>query len=258
MACTEPGCSRGLLVSTEGINGVGKTYLTRALADRCPPARRPLVLEEFSARTDGATDLGRDLLKTLIAAAPGDMFLRGGTPAAEALLLLAIKAHDLDRCMAALGEGRVVIEGRSIDTTAIYQALIMHPNDDDAAAQTARTLLNVAAQWRIPPDLTLLIIDDPRVAIERAQQRGRFVYSAADRTLQQRAARLYTRLAAEEPGRIRVLDRRELDVDAALEQMSAWIAQAQRGAVACPHAPWGRPAGCRGACRFPRRALVSA
>jgi dTMP kinase len=245
-------CRRALLVSTEGINGVGKTYLTARLAATLtqPDGTEPLVLEEFSART-GAADFGRALLAAMTHAAPGDMFLRSGTPAAETLLLLAIKMHDLDTARPALATGRLVFEGRSLDTTAVYQALIMHPRDGSAALNTARTILHLAASWRMQPDLTILVLDDPDTAITRAQTRGSFLYSREDHRLQHQAARLYEALAPEDPARIHILDRRTLDEEAAVQQMRTWITAAQNPGPGCPTEPWKRAgAACTGTCRL--------
>ena len=84
-------CQKGMLVSAEGVTGVGKTYLTARLrADRQGPAAEAVIAEEFSRRPAHG-ELGHDLLHALTSAARGDPFLRGGRPAAETLLLLAIK-----------------------------------------------------------------------------------------------------------------------------------------------------------------------
>jgi len=248
-----PPCSRGALVSIEGINCVGKTYLTERLRTLLPHSGRgaPLVLEEFSARIATDTDLGRALLRALIDTAGGDMFLRSGTPGTEALLLFAIKAYDLDVARPALAEGRLVIEGRGLDTTAVYQALLTE-SSNTAAAVRAKALLEFAAAWRALPDLTILITDDPHQAMARAERRGSFTYSDQDRSLQRRAADLYLRLAADDPDRIRVLDRRTTDEDGAVERMRTWIADIQGADRACLAQPWrGRTATCPGgACRF--------
>ena len=111
---------RGLLVSVEGVSGTGKTYLTnRLLGDNPCIAAGAVVIDEFSRRPRRG-DLGRDLLHALIDAAAGDPLLRGGRPAAETLMLLAIKAHDYEaHCPPALAQGRVVLEGRSLHCVAV-------------------------------------------------------------------------------------------------------------------------------------------
>jgi dTMP kinase len=126
---------RGRLISLEGLNGVGKTYLTTRVVDAAAEhGKPPLVVEEFSRRSDSDSDLGRRLLRTLVTASHGERFLRAGFPKSETLLLLAIKMHDFETTLPALLAGRTVIEGRSIHSTAVYQSLIMNPGDDRAAA----------------------------------------------------------------------------------------------------------------------------
>ena len=109
-------CCRGPLVSVEGISGVGKTCLTRMLAaNLAKQEAAPVVTESFSARKQpGRRDLGRDLLRVLVSASDGGRFLRSGDPAADTLLLLAIKMHDYETNLPQLASGHVVIEGRSL------------------------------------------------------------------------------------------------------------------------------------------------
>jgi dTMP kinase len=181
-------CRRGRLISVEGLNGVGKTYLTSTLTQLLA-GRPPLVLEEFAARSDGAGDLGRVIVGTLFSEAAGDPFLRSGHPGAETLALLAVKMFDFERCRASLAAGRLVLEGRSVHSTAVYQSLICHPADENAAYQQARALLDLAAAWRPMPDLTILIADDTDIAIGRAQRRDGRTYTAEQRRMHERAAR---------------------------------------------------------------------
>jgi len=58
-------CQRGMLVSTEGVTGVGKTYLTTRLRNQSQgPAASAVMIEEFSRRTAHG-ELGHDLLHAL-------------------------------------------------------------------------------------------------------------------------------------------------------------------------------------------------
>jgi dTMP kinase len=219
-------CRRGALISIEGLGGVGKTYLTdlltTVLADQ-----GPLVLEEFSARHDSTTDLGRAIVRSLYQAANDDPFLRSGHPGAETLALLAVKMFDFERCRDALAAGRLVLEGRSVHSTAVYQSLILH-EDDDAAHDQARALLMLARQWRPLPDLTILVDDDVDVAIGRAERRDNRSCTPEQRRIHQRAARLYRRLATDDPGAMTVLDRRQLTTEEVITAMSGLIASAPR------------------------------
>ncbi len=200
------------LFSVEGINGVGKTHLTGLVVGQLARENRqpPVVLEEFSRRgTD--TDLGHRLLSTLVEASRGERFLRAGYPGSETLLLLAIKAHDYESVLDLLAAGRTVIEGRSLHSIAVYQALITHPTDDDAAYGFATTLLEFAQQYRPLPDRTLLLTDDVEAAVRRAEARNAEAFTSEQWTLHHRAGALFERLAAADPDRILILDRRRHD-----------------------------------------------
>jgi dTMP kinase len=215
-------------VSIEGISGTGKTYLAdRLLSDSPELADSTLVLDEFSRRPPHG-DLGHDLLRALAAAASGDPLLRGGSPAAETLMLLAIKAHDYeDRCLPALRHGQVVLEGRSLHCIAVYQSLILHP-DDDRASREMLDLLHLAAQWRPLPDLTFLITDNPDTAAQRAEQRDNRPFSPDYRHAHHRAAALYDLAAAHAPGNITVIDRRHVSTSDTIAMIKARIEKSRR------------------------------
>jgi len=243
MAITSVGtsCIRGPLISVDGVTGVGKTYLTsravQALHDK------PLILEGFSQREDGRPGLGEALLGALRGASAGDPFLRGGTPMAEALILLAIKRYDLDAVVGELSRGRAVIEGRGVDTTAVCQALLLHPDDSDAALDTAIALLELASAYRPLPDLTILVTDDASEAISRAQQRDQRLFTSEQATFIRAAAELYERLATTDPARYRIVDRRSVGEHEATELIRAWIGLGTD--LGCLLEPWqGMQARC--------------
>jgi dTMP kinase len=231
-------CTRGPLISVEGITGVGKTYLTSRAVETLDD--KPLMLEGFSRRAPERPELGEALLRALREASGRDPFLRGGTPMAEALLLLAIKRHDLDTVIPELSSGRTVVEGRSIDTTAACQALLLHPGAPDAALDEAVALLDLAASFRPLPDLTILVTDDASAAVERAQRRDNRIFTPEQATFMHEACVLYERLAATDPARYRVVDRRSAGEHEAAEQIRAWIHDARTG-LSCVREPWQGP-----------------
>jgi dTMP kinase len=241
---TTPPCRRGLLISVEGLNGVGKTYLTTRLTRLLPAP--PLVLEDLAARNDRGSDLGAVIIRTLFSAAAGDPFLRSGHPGAETLALLAVKMFDFERCRASLANGQLVLEGRSEYSTAVYQSLICHPDDDNAAREHACALLALAAAWRPLPDLTILITDDTSAALRRAQRRDGRTYNTEQRRIHQRAAVLYARLAHDGPARMPVLDRRTLNTGQLVAEMARLITTAP---VSCLPEPWSGAGACIADCR---------
>ncbi|MGI9001989.1 MAG: dTMP kinase [Pseudonocardia sp.] len=217
--------SRGRLISIEGLNGVGKTYLTRRVLEATAAgAEPPLVVADFSRRRSGGDgDLARRLLRILSTAASDEHFLRGGHPRSETLLLLAIKMHDYETTLPALRAGRTVIEGRSIHSTAIYQSLILHPDDDNAAADSVQAILETAARWRSLPDLTIVLTDDLHAAVHRAETRDDRAFTDDQWVVHLRAATLFERLTDLDPTHVRLLDRRDHDTDSLVELISRWI-----------------------------------
>src|SRR5438309_12128956 len=73
-------CRRGLLVSVEGISGVGKTYLTNLLGAGITSTETAgtVMVRGFSQRASLHGGLRRALLRAGIAACRGGHFLRGG------------------------------------------------------------------------------------------------------------------------------------------------------------------------------------
>jgi dTMP kinase len=222
-----------MLVSTEGITGVGKPYLTTQLRTESPrSAARAVIIEEFSRRP-ARGELGHDLLHALTSAADGDPFLRGGHPAGETLLLLAIKTYDYEaNCAPALHRGQLVLEGRSMHCVAVYQSLILHPENDQRAYDEMRAILDIAMQWRPLPDLTFLITDDVNAAVGRAERRDGIIFTPEHRRFHHRAAALFDRLAADAPGMVTVIDRRHLSNNDAVALMRARIDE-QQHALPC-------------------------
>ncbi|MEV6730632.1 thymidylate kinase [Streptomyces sp. NPDC051364] len=246
LTTTSRPCTRGPLISAEGLNGVGKTYLTNRAVETLD--QQPLLLDEFSQRANGRLGIGEALLRTLRDAGGGDPFLRGGLPLTEALILMAIKRHDLDTVLPDLSAGRAVIEGRSVDSTAVCQALQLHPDDPDTALETAGALLDLASSYRPLPDLTILVTDDAGQAAARAQRRDDRVFTSEQAGFMRDACLLFERLAATDPDRYRILDRRHLDEYEAAEQIRAWILAAGHG-LTCMTEPWqgpGAPCVCCG------------
>jgi dTMP kinase len=153
---------------------------------------------------------------------------------------MAVKRHDLDTVLPDLAGGQAVVEGRSVDTTAVCQALLLHPDDPDAALRTATDLLDLASSYRPLPDLTILVTDDPSEALERAQRRDRCVFTGEQADFMRKASALFERLAATDPARYRVVDRRHVDEHEATEQIRTWIGHADAG-LGCLTEPWQGP-----------------
>ncbi|MEV6730628.1 thymidylate kinase [Streptomyces sp. NPDC051364] len=189
-------------MSVEGINGVGKTDAVvgtaAALGPRC-------------LRLDEVTDKAGDTLPGQVVAAlsaDGDVFLRTGHPVAETLALLALKVREFEQLTAGdLAGVDVVLEDRGVDTTAVYQAVILaaqYPGTDMLAL--AERILTTTARWRPLPDATILLTGDRRLCTARFAARAERVFSALDQQMFAHAEALYLDLAGAHPERFTILD----------------------------------------------------
>ncbi|MDQ7904694.1 hypothetical protein RB614_09190 [Phytohabitans sp. ZYX-F-186] len=192
----------GRWVSVEGLNGVGKTYLTGRLATRLGQSCR-LVSE--------LTDHGPEQLTGQVTAAlarRAGTFLRTGHPVTEMFALLALKVYEYERLTADPRPPALVLEDRGPDTVAVYQAAIMTLGQPAAAAaEIVDRVLTTARTWRPLPTLTMLVVDDLDACIGRYSDRLGAPVNSADRELLVRVDTLYRELAISNPDRIRVVDR---------------------------------------------------
>jgi dTMP kinase len=184
---------KGILISLEGIDGAGKTTLTKTLLDifsaRCAVA---------AFREPGGTKVSEQIRRLLLDCRNGDML--GST---EAFLYAASRAQVVEECvLPALEAGKIVFLDRYIDSTIAYQGYGRGLSLDFLYQ------LNQLCSRQLVPQLTLLLDIDPRAGQMRQQH-------PADRLEKQGEAFLarvragYLRLAAAEPRRIAVLDARQ-------------------------------------------------
>lgn len=213
--------NNGLLVSLEGISGAGKTYLTKKLISALDE-KTTLFVSELSDRS------GNGLDKRIIGVLhhTGDRFFRSGMPLAEMFLLLALKMADYEAHIAdALRRGLTVVEDRSIDTVAIYQAILLVPDASAARLDIANRIYAMGAQWRHPPDVTFLVEDDFDQCITRAEQRQQQRFSDDELQLLRNAADLYAQYAPGHARRIVRLDRRSMREDEIVRRICVDIKQ---------------------------------
>ena len=110
--------------------------------------------------------------------------------------------YDYETSVPVLREGRLVLEGRSLHTVAVYQSVIMH-SDDGQALVEAKAILKLGLQWRPLPDLAILIVDDVETAVRRAERRDGTRYTQEQWRIHHRAAMLFERWAVTTRGAIR-------------------------------------------------------
>ena len=183
----------GRFISFEGIDGSGKSTQARLLADHLRRAGGEVVLTREPGGSPGAEEI-----RALVLEGGGDRW----SPETELLLFTAARRDHLERVIApALSAGRTVICDRFADSTRIYQGM---GRADLREKVDALHALMIARE----PDLTFLIDMEPERGLARARARGagedRFENFGAD--LQARMRQGFLALAAQEPGRIAVID----------------------------------------------------
>ena len=195
--------SSGRFITFEGIDGSGKSTQARLLAERLRAEGRAVVLTREPGGSPGAEEI-----RALVLQGDPDRW----SPETELLLFTAARRDHLERTIEpALAEGKIVICDRFADSTRMYQGI---SRGDLRPKVDALHALMIGRE----PDLTLLIDMDPDEGLARA--RGR--QGAEERFedfgpgLQRRMRQGFLDLAAEFPGRFRVIDGSGAEADVAV------------------------------------------
>ncbi|MBI2302766.1 MAG: dTMP kinase [Armatimonadetes bacterium] len=175
---------RGLFVTLEGLDGVGKTTQLELLAAWLSGLGHDLLITQEPAGTPLGETVDR-LVKTAGAAAP--------TPRAEALLFLAARAQHVEEVLRpALAAGRTVLCSRFSHSTLAYQCGGL--GLDEPAVRAA----DAFARDGLRPDVVLLF-DLPRdQAAARVSAADRI--EARDGGFHERVRAAFLRLAEEDAG----------------------------------------------------------
>jgi dTMP kinase len=184
----------GHFITLEGIEGAGKTSLARALE----AALRERAQQILLTREPGGSPLA-ERLRALVLERGQECI----APAAETLLMFAARSIHLDnRIRPALAQGQWVLCDRFTDATRAYQGA---GRGVDAALIEQLAQAVHADLW---PARTLLL-DLPveqGLARARARQAAGDRFEDEDRKFFERVRQGYLRIAAAEPGRVRVID----------------------------------------------------
>lgn len=186
--------ARGLFITLEGGEGVGKSTLARGLSARLE-ARGRSVLQ---TREPGGTP-GAEAIRALLVNGPVD---RWGT-AAEALLMSAARADHVARAIGpALAGGRDVVCDRFADSTMAYQGLA-----GGLGVKAAAALARVAGGG-LAPDITLVLDLDPAIGLARAAARraGEDRFEAKGHAFHVALREAFRTIAAAEPARCVLID----------------------------------------------------
>ena len=187
---------RGRFITLEGPEGSGKTTAARHLADWLRSRGIPTVL----THEPGGTPLGEEIRRIVL-------HMRGMSddldPRTDALLYAAGRAQHVARVIRpALERGEWVVCARYLDSSLAYQGA-GYGND-----MTELRRLQEFATFGLLPDLTLLLDVPVEVGLERTRRRAEWNrFEDTEEVAFFEAVRAaYLRLAAEEPGRFRMVD----------------------------------------------------
>lgn len=198
---------RGVLITFEGGEGIGKSTQLRILAHRLEAAG----LAVRALREPGGTVVGEAVRAILL-----DPDYVGLDARAELLLYEAARAQLVAEVIEpALDAGEIVLCDRFYDSTTAYQGHGRGLPLDEIAA------LNLAATGGLAPDRTLVLDIEPAVALERATRGGADRLESEDHSFHERVRAGFSAIAAEEPGRVRVVD-----ATGSIEEVAARVADA--------------------------------
>ncbi len=188
MAAANP--PRGRFVTLEGVDGAGKSSHLASIAARL---RERHGVEVVVTREPGGTPLA-EKLRALVLAEAMD-------PVAETLLMFAARADHVRRVIApALSRGAWVVCDRFTDATLAYQG-----GGKGVPADLIRRLA-AAAHPGLEPDRTLVFDCPYEVARERMAGRALDRFESEERAFFERVREAYRAIAAEAPGRVRLID----------------------------------------------------
>ena len=187
---------RGLFVTFEGGEGVGKSTQIARLAERLRREGRDVLVTREPGGSPGAEAVRHVLLSGTAEPFGARM---------EAVLFAAARADHVERAIRpALERGQIVLCDRFVDSSRVYQGVT------GQLLPSVMQAIEEAAVGGIVPDLTLILDLDPAEGLRRAGARrgdgdaDRFEKETVDIHRRRRAA--FLAIARSEPDRCRVID----------------------------------------------------
>jgi len=183
--------SRGIFISFEGGEGVGKSTHIKLLAHRL----RAAGIDVLCLREPGGTAIGEQIRAILLDPANKEL-----TAMSELLLYEAARAQLVtEQILPALARGSVVLCDRYLDSTAAYQGY------GRQIEQQIVTTANQLGSLGVLPDRTLVLIDDLNEALFRARELGADRLEAESDDFHQRVHNGFLVLAEQQAERIRLV-----------------------------------------------------
>lgn len=188
---------RGLFVTLEGGEGVGKSTLAANLKARADASNIPVHL----TREPGGTKAAEQIRDIVLLAPAADAL----SSISEALLMNAARADHVEKRIGpALERGELVICDRFADSTRVYQGV-----GGGVPTRTIDALEHIAVDDK-GPALTLILDAAPTALLERRNARDSATkpdtFEARDLAFHERVRAGFLDIAKQEPDRCVVLD----------------------------------------------------
>jgi len=195
----------GTLISIEGISGTGKSCFGRIAAEKLQKlGYKVIFISDLMGY--GRNDLGKmimDILKST-----NDKFFRIGYPMIEAMLILSVKIYEMEKwILPALKKNNIVIEDRSVDTVAIYSAVLInkkYPEKD--ILQIYKQIYDNWNYWSVLPELTIYLKGKFNKALKRAEDRNKEKYKKDEIELLKKVSKIYDLISVKQKKRIKCLN----------------------------------------------------
>ena len=147
-------------------------------------------------------DLSGSTMTKLFKSAFPDRFFNMGVPLTETMLLLSRSMYKYESTIKqALEDGKTVIEDRSIDTIALYQAILIAQKNGGNPLEIAEQIYSFAGSFRQLPQKTFLLLGNPDLAISRAEKRDGIPYKPDEIRLLKAVDKFYSIYADAHPER---------------------------------------------------------
>ena len=151
--------TRGLFVTFEGGEGCGKTTQIQKLANRIKSVEStPFIVTREPGGAPSA-----ELIRGLLVDGDAEKW----RPATEGLLMSAARHEHVEQIIRpALGQNKLIISDRFVDSTIVYQGIV------GGVARSDIDAMNYIACGDIHPDLTIILDIDSQIGLARAKARG--------------------------------------------------------------------------------------
>lgn len=197
---------KGLFISFEGGEGVGKTTQIKLLADTLKKLGQDVV----TTREPGGTPHAETLRNLLSDKELGPHW----APEAEAMILNAARVmHVRDVIAPALESGKILITDRFVDSTDVYQGYIQKLPRDFLMD------MEQAATKGLRPDITFILDLPGEEGMKRVQARGvRDHYDDQDAEFYESIRQGFLQIAAQNPERCVIINAMQ-DIEAIAEEV---------------------------------------